>query len=125
MSADTNSKIESHLNVPVDLHTQAELACAQMSETLTEWRKLLAFVRAIREEAQVTRAASALAVPESQNRRAARPAEATSMTLSIPNAINVMLCATMPEAIATAASIAIQPTLSHSSQNACRISFCH
>ena len=46
------------------------------------------------------------------------------MTLSSPNATSVMLRAAMPEATATAASTAIQPTLSHSSRNARRISLC-
>jgi hypothetical protein len=46
------------------------------------------------------------------------------MTLSSPNASSVMLCAAMPEPMAMAASAAIQPTVSHSSRKACRISLC-
>jgi len=46
------------------------------------------------------------------------------MRLSSPNAIKVTLPAAMPEATATVASTAIQPTVSHSSRNACRISLC-
>jgi hypothetical protein len=45
------------------------------------------------------------------------------MTLSNPKATSVMLRAAIPEATATVASTAIQATLSHSSRNACRISF--
>jgi len=46
------------------------------------------------------------------------------MRLSSPNAIKVTLPAAMPEATATVASTAIQPTVSHSSLNARRISLC-
>ena len=50
------------------------------------------------------------------------PAEASSMTLSSPNATRLMLCAATPEAMATPASTAIHATVSHSNQKACRTS---
>src|SRR5215471_4176295 len=57
------------------------------------------------------------------SRQISTPAEASSMTLSMPKATSVRLCATTPDAIATAASIVIQPIVIHSSQNALRTRF--
>ena len=48
-------------------------------------------------------------------------AEASSMTLSTPNATRSRLCAIMPEPIATAPSMTIQAMESHSSQKAWRM----
>jgi hypothetical protein len=72
LSSSADTVEESGLAVPVDLCTQAELACVEMSETRAAWRKIQALVHATRAEAQVTRAAAAHAVAESQKRRAAR-----------------------------------------------------
>src|SRR5262249_9216102 len=46
--------------------------------------------------------------------------ETSSMTLSMPKASSVRLCAASPAAIATVASMVIQPIVIHSSQNAWR-----
>ena len=50
------------------------------------------------------------------------PADASSMTLSIPKATSVKLCETIPDPTATMASTVIHATVIHSSVNARRIS---
>jgi hypothetical protein len=61
ISAYTNSPVKGCPTAPADLRTQAELACANTSGTVADWRKLQAVTEATRSQPHVTRAASALA----------------------------------------------------------------
>src|SRR5271154_6732956 len=56
------------------------------------------------------------------SRQISTPAEASSMRLSTPKAVRLMLRAMTPEARATTASMIIHVTVNHSSRNSARIS---